>query len=333
MMTQTESILDLIEMDLGPARQQKGRWYFWPCPFHQDRHPSLAATSDNDRWFCFSCRRGGGQAAWYRDYRHTNLPASDKKPLAATHFASLPVETNQPPNEIWQIRAFTLIAEFQQKLWTMTGKPGRWHLYARGLKGLVIDPFQLGYNPYDRFEPLEDWGLEPHSASERSVYIPAGVCIPWVIGDQVWKINFRRLGDKTPKYMQIKGSRSGLFGADTLKDHDIAFMVEGEFDALLLEQEAGDLIGVATLGSASSRNLDGRWLSYLLRCQRIVLVGDNDPAGLDWVKSIGSLSRRLCWTKVPAGKDITEYWRKGGDLKKWVAALLSEIHASQNREV
>jgi DNA primase len=118
-----------------------------------------------------------------------------------------------------------------------------------------------------------------------------------------------------------------------LKDHDIAFLVEGEFDALLLEQEAGDLIGVATLGSASNRNLDGRWLSYLLRCQRIVLVGDNDPAGLDWVKSMGNLSRRLCWTKVPAGKDITEYWRKGGDLKKWITELLSMIHASQNREV
>jgi DNA primase len=310
MMT-TESILGLIEMDLGPARQQKGRWYFWSCPFHQDRHPSLAATSDNDRWFCFSCRRGGGQAAWYRDYRHTHLPAGDGKLSPATQFASLPVETNQLPNEIWQIRAFTLIAECQQKLWTMTGKPGRYHLYARGLKGLVIDPFQLGYNPNDRFEPLEDWGLEPRYATEQSVFIPAGVCIPWMVGDQVWKINFRRLG-KTPKYLQVKGSRPGLFGAETLKDHDIAFLVEGEFDALLLEQEAGDLIGVATLGSASNRNLDGRWLSYL---------------------SMGNLSRRLCWTKVPAGKDITEYWRKGGDLKKWITELLSMIHASQNREV
>lgn len=325
-MTQSESILDLIEMDLGPAKRHKGRWYFWSCPFHEDRHPSLGVTADNDRWFCFSCCKGGGPADWYELYRHTDAPVSETWQPVPARAAPSAVETNQPPNELWQIRALTLIADCQEKLWTMKGKPGRWHMYGRGLKGLVMEPFQLGYNPYDRYEKLEDWGLQPRSPDEQYVYIPTGICIPWTVGDQVWKINFRRLG-KMPKYLQVKGSRPGLFGAETLKDHDIALLVEGEFDALLLEQEAGDLIGVATLGSASNRTLDGRWLSYLMRCQKIVLVGDNDPAGLAWVKSMGSLSRRLCWTKVPAGKDITEFWQKGGNLKAWAEALISMIHA------
>ena len=233
-MTQSESILDLIEMDLGPAKRQSGRWYFWSCPFHKDLHPSLGVTTDhdNDRWFCFSCRKGGGQAAWYQLYRHTDPPVNNSKQPARTNVVLLPVDHNQPPNELWQIRAFTLIAECQEKLWTMKGKPGRWHMYGRALKGLVMEPFQLGYNPYDRYEKLEDWGLEPRSQNERYVYIPAGICIPWIVGDQVWKINFRRLG-KMPKYLQVKGSHPGLFGAETLKDHDIALLVEGEFDALL----------------------------------------------------------------------------------------------------
>ena len=124
-----------------------------------------------------------------------------------------------------------------------------------------------------------------------------------------------------------------VIGAGTLRDHDIAVVVEGEFDALLLEQEAGDLVGVCTLGSASSRTLDGCWLSYLIHCQKFILVGDSDPAGQDWVRSMGSLSRRMCWTKFPAGKDITEFWRMGGDLKGWVEAILHQIRGECEREV
>ena len=85
--------------------------------------------------------------------------------------------------------------------------------------------------------------------------------------------------ESTPKYLQIKGSQSSIFGLETLRDHAIGFIVEGEFDAMLLEQEAGDLVGVCTLGSASSRHLSSKWLSYFLGCQRIYLVGDNDKAG------------------------------------------------------
>jgi hypothetical protein len=328
----TGKIIDLIEADLGVHVRKSGKWLFWHCPFHSDKTPSLGANTADNHWFCFSCRRGGGEGAWIKQHRNgKQTPGVWSSPMHLSQAAPLP-EYNQPPNEIWQIRALTWMAEWQNVLWTMRGKPGRWHLYARGLKGRVIEPYQLGYNPYDRYEKLEDWGLEPCSPEDRYVFLPAGVCIPWMVGDLVWKLNMRRF-EKKPKYHQVKGSHPGLFGAGTLRDHDIAVVVEGECDALLLEQEAGDLVGVCTLGSASSRTLDGCWLSYLIHCQKIILVGDNDPAGQDWVRSMGNLSRRMCWTKVPAGKDITEFWRKGGDLKGWIEALLHQIRGECEREV
>ncbi len=318
-----ESLIELIEADLGAPRRKHGKWLFWNCPFHLDKNPSLGVDTADPHWFCFGCKRGGREKEWRTQYRKETSPARFRvSPLRRP--VPAPPDNNHPPSEIWQIRAQTWIATWKDVLWTPQGKPGRWYLYGRGLNGEVIKSFALGYNPHDRFEKLDDWGLEPRSPEEKCVFLPAGVCIPWIVDGQVWKLNFRRF-DRLPKYLQVKGSRPGLFGANRLRDHAVAMMVEGEFDALLLEQEAGDLVGVCTLGSASSRAVDGRWLSYLMHCHKIILVGDGDAAGLNWVHSMGGISRRFCCASVPVGKDITEFWLKGGDLRQWVQALLEQI--------
>jgi DNA primase len=105
----------------------------------------------------------------------------------------------------------------------------------------------------------------------------------------------------------------------------VIFLVEGEFDALLLTQLAGDLVGVCTLGSASSRKLDERWISHFLGSQKIILVGDNDRAGQDWASALGALNRRMRRVNVPAGKDITEFWQRKGQVRTWVTNTLSGI--------
>jgi DNA primase len=318
------NIIDLIEEDLGAHVRKSGKWFFWHCPFHTDKTPSLGANTVDNRWFCFSCKRGGASNAWIKQHRKRK-PAPGSMPFSSYVLQpTLPPDNNQPPNEIWQIRALTLIAEWQGNLWWRQGQDYRWYLYGRGLKGNIMEQCQLGFNPNDRYEPSDFWGLTPETPKDRSVWIPAGICIPWIVDGIVWRINIRRF-EKTPKYLQVKDSKQGVFGIDTLKDHPVVFMVEGEFDAMLLEQEAGDLIGVCTLGSASNRCLDARWLSYFLGCHKVVLVGDSDNAGEDWALAMGLLSKRMCRTIVPTGKDLTEYWKKGGDLRKWVEWVLGEI--------
>jgi DNA primase len=116
----------------------------------------------------------------------------------------------------------------------------------------------------------------------------------------------------------VKGSQPAVFRLKSIRDHPIAFLVEGEFDAMLLEQEAGDLVGVCTLGSASNRHLSSKWLSYFLGCQRIFLIGDDDKAGNDWANAISGLSHRLKQIHLPEGKDISDYWHLGGNLHIWV---------------
>ena len=87
-----------------------------------------------------------------------------------------------------------------------------------------------------------------------------------------------------------------------------AILAEGEFDALLLLQEAGDLVGVATLGSCN-RGLSARALRYLLGCPRLLAAYDVDAEGEKGAERLGQVSPRMQRVRPPVGKDVTAFWQ------------------------
>jgi hypothetical protein len=93
------------------------------------------------------------------------------------------------------------------------------------------------------------------------VHILRGIVIPWLLDGQLWQLKIRT-NRQQPKYLAISGGHPCLFGADTLVVGEPAILAEGEFDAMLLWQEVGDLIGVATLGSCN-RGVSARALRDL----------------------------------------------------------------------
>lgn len=82
-------------------------------------------------------------------------------------------------------------------------------------------------------------------------------------------------------FPQVRGGKAALYGARTLAGHDVAVVTEGESDAMVLHQQAGDLVAVATMGSATAP-LAGRWL-WAFRDVRRILAGlrcrQRGPAG------------------------------------------------------
>ncbi|MBC7216571.1 MAG: toprim domain-containing protein, partial [Burkholderiaceae bacterium] len=117
---------------------------------------------------------------------------------------------------------------------------------------------------------------------------------------------------------------SALFGYDHLQGRPDLLLCEGEFDAILMRRIVGDVMDVATFGSASGTDIR-LWLPVLVGYRRIWLGFDNDEAGerarREWYKR----TRRAHGLIVPVGKDWTETWQELGDngLREYIIESVS----------
>ncbi len=112
--------------------------------------------------------------------------------------------------------------------------------------------------------------------------------------------------------------------ADLLKGAKAALFCEGEFDALLAQQEAEPLVAAVTLGSAGNR-LNSRWLGDLVTCPILLVAYDMDEAGEKGAARLRALSQRMQPVHVPWGKDLTEFHQQGGNLYSWLARELRQV--------
>ncbi len=175
----------------------------------------------------------------------------------------------------------------------------------------TIREARLGYVPGD----FHQW---------RNIHgqrVPCGITIPWYAADILWVVKVRRAFGE-PKYVQIAGgSTHGLYNADALALSDTTLFCEGEFDALIVQQEAGELVSAVSLGSASAR-LTTRWYGELLSKRSILVTYDNDEAGRRGTERMLKLSPRFKSVSPSCGKDITDFYLAGGDLYGWIQAVL-----------
>lgn len=309
----------LVEQDLGPAPLRGGRAYLWKCPFHHEhKGHSLAVWANGYR--CFgACDTSGDALDWLMNYRRLSFTEAVRmlgQPLENVvpderHPLKSPFE---PPEWAWQHAAEHIVSLAEDTLWSEAGEPALNYLTARGLTTRVIRAARLGYIPGDFREWRTLEGLE----------VPCGITIPWFAADALWAVKVRRAYG-TPKYQQVKGGNTnGLYGADTLADHDVALFCEGEFDTLLARQEAGELTAGVTLSSATA-TLSSRWYAELTRCHTVLVAYDRDAAGEKGANRLLSLSPRFHTAPIPSGKDITEFYLGGGDVYAWIEKTLREL--------
>jgi hypothetical protein len=90
-------------------------------------------------------------------------------------------------------------------------------------------------------------------------------------------------------------------------------VTEGEFDALLLGQELGELAAVVTLGSASARPEGSTYLA-MLPAPAWYVAPDADDAG---DKAASGWPARAIRVKPPRGKDWTDAHLAGIELRRW----------------
>lgn len=339
------STTDLVS--LVPGLERRGRYFIGPCPFcgGEDRF-NIKRTDDGDLWICRGCGDGRyhdavafRMLAEGRTFREV-IGAGDAATGAGGDHArrATPQPTprhaiiTEPPTESWQLARLQEQKRLADGLWapdvadeaaSITAQNVRDYLVrVRGLSTETSLRFMLGFNRV------------PCNAPDGVRY-PRGIYIPCMIDGILWSVKVRLPPERqapagqdhkaTPKYLMLQGSVPGLFNADALLRARVAVVVEGEFDALLLGQFLPPDWAAVTMGGAMLLP-DATFLPYFSGLERVLLCLDNDAAGemgrAAWQR-LFAMAESL--PPLPEGaKDMTEFWRKGGDVKAWIDRFAGE---------
>lgn len=252
--------------------------------------------------------------------------APELRQVAAARQSEKKSSPNEPPPATWQDAAREALAAAQAALWadTQDAALARDYLRGRGLSDDSIKRFGLGYN--------HDWLKTTWKRDGKPARLAPGIVIP-IFGDgALWALKVRKLYRPLSKkqadlrYINLADGTQGgiLYNGDAIEAGKPVLFVEGEFDAMLAQQAAGDRVTVVTLTSATNKRIAPRWLKRLKDC-RIMLALDNDEAGQGAATELAQQFGSAVMLRYPEGvKDYTEYHQAGHLL----ADLLSQARQS-----
>lgn len=329
------NLLEVIEADLGPAPLQSAAWSFWCCPFHDENTPSFGVNGETKSWRCYGACQKSGNAIDYvmRTKKLDFLPACDYLAKFAGELSRLDAGATpiQPKARIkaaaaemttWQNRAHELGQDCHTRLLTCatSGDVLRW-LHRRGLTNETIRSAQLGHS-VQQLDSRDLWGLPSNGYQDKVSLLP-GVLIPWYENGVIKRMIIRRYpytaveGIDTGPYKILPGSANLLYNMDKVDASRTIVLVEGVFDALSIQQEAGDLVhAVATGGTGGAHTQET--IDNLNAVPLVLVSLDNDNAGDQgsnfWTISLPNAKR---WRPVMF-KDPSEMLEKGFPIRKWI---------------
>lgn len=327
-------LLALIGTDTALRRvaSTDGGEHAGPCPFcgGVDRfrawpdHPS-----GRGRWWCRQCGRGGDAVDYLRERdglgfaeavealgmtsypeRRRGRRGQERASKPTDPVAAAPAGASLPA---WAPEAaMEVVAVCEAALWAPQGERALAWLAKRGIREDTARTWRLGYSPTDR--------------TIAGLFVPRGVVIPCFVDGALWAVKVRRPVPPAPgpKYQQVKGGRTALYGLDHLAGRRAVIVCEGELDAVLLWQEAGDLADVVAVGSATGRP-PLRFLARLAGAASWLVAFDRDEAGEQGAGWWGDYSDRVRRIRPLQGRDLTDFHQAGGDLRAWVAYHLGRL--------
>ncbi len=323
----TTDLLAIVEADLGPPTRKGGRWFSWVCPYHPDGEDdggSLRVTPDTGTWFCFGCEKRGDAVDWLQFQRGLTFGEACRE-LEGSGFGAgngtgmrpktKPVKPAVPPGSKWQQAAEEVAERARKCLWSNVGTGARRYLSNRGLRDETLQMWEVGYNPSKYYVPA--------ISSEEPPSVVKGIVIPNRVQGELWGVKIRQPQGSDPKYLSLDGGTAWLWGVSNLTQ-PLAVLTEGEFDAMLTWQEGGDFVGVATT-TGGAKFWRKEWGIYLLIAQHVLVVYDTDKSGQEGATMVLGQSHRMHRVRVPVGKDVTEAWQQGVNLRDWLMGEVAEV--------
>ncbi len=277
------------------------------CPFHEERSPSFTVSPDKQIFHCFGCGRGGNVFTFLMEIEGIAFPEAVR---SLGRQCGVEVPERKVSDEVRTrneslYRANEFACGLYERLLTddRGGEYARRYLLSREIPPETWTAFRLGYSGPGReqlvkaaqkekthFDALRETRLViSHSETKQYFdYFRERVMFPIVsLSGRVIAFGARTLEkDAEPKYLNsaesaVYSKRRTLFGLDkareAIRDKRSALLVEGYTDCISLHLH-GFTHAVASCGTAIT--LDHAALVRRFT-QRVTLVPDADPAGLD----------------------------------------------------
>lgn len=185
--------------------------------------------------------------------------------------------------------------------------------WLREKRGLTVDTIinhQLGWAPsggglkmhlLEQKFPIDDiqaTGLVDHMGRD---FLHGHITIPYHVAGNVVLIRGK---DMAGKYLTPSGQKTRLFNTDaTYSEATDMVLCEGEFDALVLEQQ-----GYVAVGSPGANVWQSAWTSYFDAAKKVFICFDNDAAGNAGAEKVATaLGPKARIVAMPEGVDVTDY--------------------------
>lgn len=325
------NLLELVlEMKLEPHRTSPchGGEYHSPCPSCGGRDRFMFWPASN-RYWCRQCKASGDAIQFCRDFQGLSYHSAYAKTQQDIPSLNYPPQrfVREPikiPSYSWESKARSFIAHSHQRL--LIDKPAINLILQRGLSIDTITQHQLGWNPVKTFQKRSDWGLE-ETDTRKWICLPPGIVIPIFESNVPQKLKIRRTdwheGDPYGKYYEVPGSSNILpiFGNSSL---ETTVIVEAEFDAMLIIQEAGDLCNSIALGGAQKRP-HPTLRQWLLKRKMIFFSLDFDATGKKEYSYWQEFYSNIEPWPVPEEKSPGDYFQKNGSIRNWIINGLKNI--------
>jgi hypothetical protein len=279
------------------------------CPFCGDtnKYGHLYVNRDHGAYFCHRCGAAGS-------FHQLQGEFGDKTDLDG--YLSI--------GAVWK----DMVALSRDSL---LEEPDAWSYLrtTRGLTAETIDKYHLGWVPPNWMDSmLKKWTIKELMAAGLVIdrdgkHYPLfwnRVLIPYLYKDRVVTLRAKEIGGGL---LQAKDTSIRLFGVDNIADTRDAYVCEGEFDAMFLDQA-----GYPACAVPGALSFQENWVAFFASHVRVILCLDADDAGRKGTAKIvdflGDKARPVEWP-VPEGQrstDVTEFFLRDLHVKEAFDALV-----------
>ena len=336
------NILQVIESSTGicylKKASTKGGEYSGACPWcgGTDRfsiHPA------QNHYVCRQCKRAGDSIQFLKDHDGKTYIEACVSLGVAPVSPQVRSKANQTPGShsiewtprkiefplvTWQEKAQIFLFQKYKFLLSPAGKKYREWLNARGIKNSTIKKARFGYNTQSVSFDRSSWGLPQN---EKQIWIPAGLIIPQFYHGKLIRLRIRqeKPTQNQSRFIMVAGSAMGYFDYSAHLDIPIieqtttnkpVFITEAELDGWLINQEAGDLVRVYSIGNASARP-DIETDKEIKKNPGLLNV-DNDEAGHAEIPWWHNQYRGMHLWFSAKKKDPGEDFKAGVPIRQWI---------------